>query len=81
VLATCGRGDPVRLLFEDVGVDFEYKRIDFPDWPSTKQNLINKGDRVPTLPYLTTKTGNLYVHAAPLMRKISKELDKYPHKR
>jgi glutathione S-transferase len=65
------------LLLEDAGVDFEYKRIDFPDWPSTKQNLIHSGDRIPTLPYLTTKTGNLYGRAAPLMRKISKELGKY----
>ncbi|KAL9544347.1 hypothetical protein MBANPS3_007673 [Mucor bainieri] len=72
-----GRGDPLRLFFNDAGISFEYIRVTFAEWPEMKQKLIQDGHRLPTLPYLLTKSGKFYGTTAPLLRYISKKLNKY----
>lgn len=76
-IAICGRGEPLRLLLNDAGVKFEYIKLAFSEWPSVKQKLIENGCRIPTLPYLVTKSGRFYGTTAPLLRLISKKLNKY----
>lgn len=76
-IAICGRGEPLRLLLNDAGIKFEYIRLTFSEWPSIKQKLIEDGCRIPTLPYLVTKSGKIYGATAPLLRLISKKLNKY----
>ncbi|KAI8091460.1 glutathione S-transferase [Gilbertella persicaria] len=50
---TLGRGEYVRLLLEDAGVDFEYDRCTFEEWGIQKEKLIAQGIHKPTLPYIT----------------------------
>lgn len=77
MLATCGRAEPVKLLLEDAGISFDYKRFEFSEWPAVKQSLIDSKNRVPTMPYVTTKSGEFFGRTAPLMRMISKDIGKY----
>ncbi|RCI04010.1 hypothetical protein CU098_011149 [Rhizopus stolonifer] len=76
---TLGRGEYVRLLLEDAGVDFEYDRCTFEEWGIQKEKLIAQGIHKPTLPYITID-GKYYGNTAPIMRFISKKLDKYQGK-
>lgn len=76
-IAILGRGDPLRLFFNDAGISFEYVRVTFAEWPEMKQKLIQDGHRMPTLPYLFTKENKFYGTTAPLLRYISKKLNKY----
>lgn len=76
-LAICGRGEPLRLLFDDADLDFEYVRYTYDEWPAVKQKLILEGHHMPTLPYLITKEGKFYGTTVPLIRFICKKLNKY----
>ncbi|EPB90632.1 hypothetical protein HMPREF1544_02542 [Mucor circinelloides 1006PhL] len=73
----CGRGEPLRLLFDDADMDFEYIRYTYDEWPAIKQKLILDGHRMPTLPYLITKENKFYGTTVPLIRFICKKLNKY----
>ncbi|GAN08955.1 glutathione S-transferase [Mucor ambiguus] len=72
-----GRGEPLRLLFDDTDMDFEYIRYKYDEWPAVKQKLILEGHRMPTLPFLITKEGKFYGTSVPLIRFICKKLNKY----
>lgn len=64
----------------DAGIDFEYERIPIEKWPGIKKDLMEGGARAPVLPYVVTKSGELYTRVAPLMRTISKSVGKYAPK-
>lgn len=61
----------------DAGIDFEYKRLAFDEWPVMKKELIAGGVRAPVLPFFVTQSGQVYTRVAPLMRRISKAIGKY----
>lgn len=77
MIAECGRGEAVRLLLEDAGVNFGYERIELEKWPHIKKRLVEEGHYIPTLPYLITKSGKFYDRVTPLMKRISKGLGRY----
>lgn len=76
-IAIRGRGEPLRLLLDDADIKFEYIKLAYSEWPPIKQKLVEDGHRIPTLPYLVTKSGKFYAATAPLLRLISKKLNKY----
>ncbi|KAG2203403.1 hypothetical protein INT47_010101 [Mucor saturninus] len=73
---TIGRGEYVRLLLEDAGVEYEYVRHTFAEWKDHKQKLLDEKIRDPTLPYVTID-GKYYSKTAPLLRFFSNKLNKY----
>jgi glutathione S-transferase len=73
---TMGRGEFVRLLLEDAGVDFEYVKYNAAEWKEVKQQLIADKVRGPTMPYLSVD-GKYYGKTLPIMRFISHKLGKY----
>lgn len=75
-VAIIGRGEYVRLLLQDAGVDFEYVRHTFPEWIQLKQKLLSENIRAPTMPFITID-GKYYGKTAPILRFISQKLNKY----
>jgi glutathione S-transferase len=75
-VATIGRGEYVRLLLEDAGLDFEYVRFSAADWKEEKSKLLANKIPDPTMPYLTID-GKYYGKTVPLLRLISHKLNKY----
>ncbi|CEG82505.1 hypothetical protein RMATCC62417_16568 [Rhizopus microsporus] len=73
---TMGRGEPVRLLLEDAGVDYEYVRLTADQWKEKKAELIKEGIPGPTMPYITIN-GKHYGKTVPTMRFLAKKLGKY----
>ncbi|ORE11129.1 glutathione S-transferase [Rhizopus microsporus var. microsporus] len=73
---TMGRGEPVRLLLEDAGVDYEYVRLTADQWKEKKAELIKEGIPGPTMPYITIN-GKHYAKTVPAMRFLAKKLGKY----
>jgi glutathione S-transferase len=71
-----GRGEYVRLLLEDAGVDFEYVRLSAAEWKEEKAKLLANKIRAPTMPYITID-GKYYGKTLPLLRLISHKLGKY----
>ncbi|KAI7890511.1 glutathione S-transferase [Mucor mucedo] len=71
-----GRGEHVRLLLEDAGVDFEYVRHTGEEWGALKQKLLSEKIRAPTMPFITID-GKYYGKTFPTMRYLSKKLNKY----
>lgn len=65
------------MLLDDAGISYEYSRVLFNDWTATKQKTIDNGKRIHTLPVLVTKSGKFYGTTAPILRLISKKLNKY----
>lgn len=75
-LATMGRGEYIRLLLEDAGVDFEYVRHSAAEWKELKQQLLADKVRAPTMPYITVD-GEYYGKTVPVMRFLSHKLGQY----
>ncbi|KAG2234555.1 glutathione S-transferase [Thamnidium elegans] len=73
---TMGRGENIRLLLEDAGVDFEYIRYNAAQWQEEKQKLLDQNIRNPTMPFITID-GKYYGKTAPLLRFLSHKLGKY----
>lgn len=71
-----GRGEYVRLLLEDAGVDFKYVRHNAAGWQEKKKEMLAQNIRAPTMPFITLD-GKYYGKTVPLMRFISKKLGKY----
>lgn len=76
LIATMGRGEYVRLLLEDAGVDFEYLKHNAAEWKELKQQLIADKVRAPTMPYITVD-GEYYGKTVPIMRLLSRKLGQY----
>lgn len=76
LLDTIGRGENIRLLLEDAGVDYEYRRYDHGQWKGLKEKLLAKNIRNPTMPYVTID-GKYYGKTAPVLRFLSHKLGKY----
>ncbi|KAI9358706.1 glutathione S-transferase [Pilaira anomala] len=73
---TMGRGENIRLLLEDAGVDFEYIRFTPEQWTEEKQKLLTQNVREPTVPYMFID-GKYYGKNMPLLRVLSRKLGKY----
>ncbi|KAI9266999.1 glutathione S-transferase [Sporodiniella umbellata] len=73
---TMGRGEFVKLLLEDAGLEHEYERVTFEQWGEKKQELIKQKVPSPTLPYITIGD-KYYGKTVPIMRFIAKKLGKY----
>ncbi|KAF7725063.1 hypothetical protein EC973_000470 [Apophysomyces ossiformis] len=54
---TFGLGEHVKLLLEDAAIEHEYVRVVHEDWPSMKEQLIQEGYPMATLPVLELRLG------------------------
>lgn len=70
---TRARGENVKLLLEDAGLDHEYIRVKHEEWPALKQKLHAEGVHSATLPFIETN-GQKFVKAPAIMRYISTKL-------
>ncbi|CAO0796550.1 unnamed protein product [Mucor circinelloides] len=70
---TRARGENVKLLLEDAGLDHEYIRVKHEEWPALKQKLQAEGLHSATLPFIETN-GQKFVKAPAIMRYISTKL-------
>ncbi|KAF7723198.1 hypothetical protein EC973_002273 [Apophysomyces ossiformis] len=75
---TIARGENVKLLLVDAGIEHEYvrHRLDKENWPITKKALEDSGYYAATLPYVEIE-GKKYGQTVPIMRYICKKLGKY----
>ncbi|KAI9340210.1 putative glutathione S-transferase [Obelidium mucronatum] len=72
-----GRGEVNRLFFAEAGIEFEDVRVDFPDWPAKKADLVKSGkNHYGALPLLQIGDVILTQHI-PILRYVSKKLGKY----
>lgn len=71
-----GRGEHVRLLLQDAGIEYEYIRHTFDEWKEHKQKLLEENVRDPTMPYIIMD-GKYYSKTTPLLRFLSRKLNKY----
>lgn len=74
--ATKGRGEFIRLLLEDAGVDTEYVRFTFAEWMEHKSKLLAQNVHEPTMPYITVDD-KVYNKTMPIMRFLSRKLGQY----
>ncbi|CAO3691003.1 unnamed protein product [Rhizopus stolonifer] len=74
--STLGRGEYIRLLLEDAGLDYEYVRLTFAQWGEKKVELSKQGIPGPTMPFITVGD-KYYGKTAPIIRFIAKKLGKY----
>ncbi|KAI8967885.1 glutathione S-transferase [Mycotypha africana] len=75
-----GRGEYVRLLLIDAGLDFKYVRHTFDEWKVLKQQLIEQQNAgIPTMPFMYID-GKYYSKTVPLMRFIARKLGQYEGK-
>ncbi|KAI9366620.1 glutathione S-transferase, partial [Pilaira anomala] len=71
-----GRGEHIRLLLEDAGVNYEYVRYTHEQWKEEKQKFLAQKVPEPTIPYMTID-GKYYSKTMPLMRLLSRKLNLY----
>lgn len=71
-----GRGEFVRLLLEDAGIDFEYVRYNAAEWKEQKQKLLAQNIHNPTMPYITVND-KYYGKTVPIMRFLATKLNQY----
>ncbi|KAI7892892.1 glutathione S-transferase [Mucor mucedo] len=70
-----GRGENVKLMLEDAGLNHEYVRLAKGEaWGIKKAQLLKDGYISPTLPYIEIN-GSRFGKTAPIMRYISAKLD------
>ncbi|KAG0164401.1 hypothetical protein DFQ28_010527 [Apophysomyces sp. BC1034] len=74
--ATLGLGENVKLLLEDAGIEHEYVRYTWDNWPAKKEQLLQDGYYLGTVPMLEIE-GRRIGKTVPIMRYISKKLGKY----
>ncbi|KAI9271783.1 glutathione S-transferase [Phascolomyces articulosus] len=75
-----GFGQPLKLLLEDSGTDYEYElipldRID--GWDEQQAKLMARGNHFGTFPMADFGDGKLRGGSVPLMRLISRKIGKY----
>ncbi|KAI8647522.1 hypothetical protein BD408DRAFT_438986 [Parasitella parasitica] len=72
---TLARGENVKLMLVDAGLDHEYVRVERPEWPALKETLKKeKGAHSCTLPYIETN-GQCFFKTVPIMRYLSTRLE------
>ncbi|KAI9340952.1 hypothetical protein BD770DRAFT_330419 [Pilaira anomala] len=73
-----GRGENIRLLLEDAGIDYEYIRYTFEEWAVEKKRLVTE-EKIPdpTLPFIRVNDGKYYGKTMPTARFLSRKLGKY----
>ncbi|CEP13475.1 hypothetical protein [Parasitella parasitica] len=72
--STFGRGENVKLMLVDAGLDHSYDRITRDEWPLFKEKLQQEGAHSSTLPYIEINGQKFYKSVA-IMRYISTKLD------
>ncbi|KAI8881141.1 glutathione S-transferase [Backusella circina FSU 941] len=71
------RGENVKLLLVDAGLDHEYIRPAKSDnWPETKKQLKAKGHHRGTMPYIEVGD-QVFAGSVPILRYLSAKLGKY----
>ncbi|KAG2208969.1 hypothetical protein INT47_011109 [Mucor saturninus] len=76
---TRARGENVKLLLEDAGLDNEYVRLSRDEnWSAKKAQLIEEGFLSPTLPYIEVG-GKKFGKTVPIMQYISVKLGNKYH--
>jgi len=77
-----GRGEAIRLAFEDNGIDYDNDIVDKSQWPAIKKSGIADGS-LPfgQLPRFTTTDGTTIVQSNAILRRIGREWDLYGKKR
>ncbi|KAG0167255.1 hypothetical protein DFQ28_006383 [Apophysomyces sp. BC1034] len=76
--STIGRGENIKLLLEDAGIEHEYVRhhLDKETWPEKKKALEESGYYAATLPYIEIESQK-FGQTVPIMRYICNKLGKY----
>ncbi|SAM05187.1 hypothetical protein [Absidia glauca] len=75
--ATAGFGEILNLFLKDAGIEFEYVRYTWEEWPTIKDDLaVAKGLGHVTMPILEIN-GKVFNKTAPTLRYLSKQLGKY----
>lgn len=76
---TLARGENVKLLLEDAGLDHEYVRLNRTEgWAERRAKLVEEGFFSPTLPYIEVG-GKRFGKTVPIMRYISVKLGNKYH--
>ncbi|CEP13474.1 hypothetical protein [Parasitella parasitica] len=71
---TLARGENVKLMLVDAGLDHKYVRVERDEWPNIKGKLQEKGAHSCTLPYIEVDNQRFF-KTVPIMRYISTKLD------
>lgn len=77
-LVTRARGENVKLMLVDAGLDHEYIRIKHENWPELKAKLQKEGAYSATLPYIEIGDKRLFKSVA-ILRYLSTKLDNKYH--
>ncbi|MCJ1308199.1 hypothetical protein MMC25_001852 [Agyrium rufum] len=75
-LKSRGRGQVIRLLFEDADVAYIDIRYPFQEWPQLKQGSVAEMNPVKTLPILELN-GQSITQSYPMLRYLAHKLDAY----
>jgi len=77
-----GRGEAIRLAFEDNGIQYDNDIVDESQWPAIKKSGIADGSLLfGQLPRLTTENGTTIVQSYAILRRIGREYDLFGQKR
>ncbi|KAI8647523.1 hypothetical protein BD408DRAFT_408076 [Parasitella parasitica] len=71
--STFGRGENVKLMLVDAGLDHDYGRIRRDEWPPFKKQLQQEGAHSSTLPYIEI-AGQKFFKSVPIMRYVSTKM-------
>ncbi|KAI8373666.1 class gamma glutathione S-transferase [Blakeslea trispora] len=77
-VVTRARGENVKLMLVDAGLDHEYIRIKHENWPELKAKLQKEGAYSATLPYIEIGDKRLFKSVA-ILRYLSTKLDNKYH--
>jgi hypothetical protein len=77
LLVTRARGENVKLLLEDSGLEHDYVRVPRDEtWSETKKGLQKRGNYRGTIPYIETGE-KMFCGTVPILRYLSTKLGKY----
>ncbi|KAI9253400.1 glutathione S-transferase [Phascolomyces articulosus] len=74
---TMGRAESIKLLLEDAAIPHQFERVDRDtEWEGAKEKLIAEGYPCGCVPYIELD-GKKYFGSTPILRFLSKKLNKY----
>ncbi|KAI9253957.1 hypothetical protein BDA99DRAFT_540559 [Phascolomyces articulosus] len=76
-VGTRGRGEPIRFILRDAGVNYQDVLYSFPEWGESKAKIAEMYPAA-VLPFIETKDGQYFGATVPLLRLLGKQLGYYP---
>ncbi|KAL8726351.1 MAG: hypothetical protein Q9166_006758 [cf. Caloplaca sp. 2 TL-2023] len=74
--ASRGRGQVVRLLWEDAGIAYEDIRYSFEEYPEYKKSIIAEKNPTATIPVVELN-GKILTQSYAILRRLARQLGKY----